>query len=305
MGRGGSPESASLECAGAWRLPVSPWSGKVSGGAASATRSHGGARMGAGCRSGCRRGPLKRRPPSPLAPRLRRPRAPAVPAPRSARSPQAGARRPHGRPEPLRAGGRARRAGRAPCARSSRPRVQAPWPCVLAPLPASFWPRPFIHPSLPQCSRSRPERKGPRPRRTKPKGSESSRTPASRPLRLLGDLLLLLPGVARFGRTRSFGLLPPYPLTPTPTPPRHMVSPCGRELGLQARSAAKTREPGRAVGVCTPQLHRGGPKCGPAAGAANHYPAVGELWSPSLVPQQRLLQLASDVLPRATPSGRC
>lgn len=28
-------ESAPLECAGAWRLPVSPWSGKVSGGAAS------------------------------------------------------------------------------------------------------------------------------------------------------------------------------------------------------------------------------------------------------------------------------
>lgn len=62
------PESASLECAGAWRLPVSPWSGKVSGGAASATRSHGGPRVGAGRPSGCCRGPLKRRHPrrSPL-----------------------------------------------------------------------------------------------------------------------------------------------------------------------------------------------------------------------------------------------
>lgn len=62
------PESASLECAGAWRLPVSPWSGKVSGGAASATRSHGGPRLGAGRASGRYRGPLKRRHPrrSPL-----------------------------------------------------------------------------------------------------------------------------------------------------------------------------------------------------------------------------------------------
>lgn len=34
-------ESPPLQCAGAWRLPVSPWSGKVSGGAASATRGSG------------------------------------------------------------------------------------------------------------------------------------------------------------------------------------------------------------------------------------------------------------------------
>lgn len=34
-------ESPPLECAGAWRLPVSPWSGKVSGGAAFATRGNG------------------------------------------------------------------------------------------------------------------------------------------------------------------------------------------------------------------------------------------------------------------------
>lgn len=173
------PESPSLECAGAWRLPVSPWSGKVSCGAASATRNDCGPRV--------RRAPLLAAccsPQKPLRPSrspLGRgvPGRPPVPAPRSA-APRPGWRglmagpSPCGRTEP-----RSRRAPRA-AGPALGPQPQALPPRVLAPSPASLFHRPFTHPSLPQCSRSRPERKGPRPRRTKPKESES-RTPTSLP----------------------------------------------------------------------------------------------------------------------------
>lgn len=146
LGRGGSPESPSLKCAGAWRLPVSPWSGKVSGGAASATRNDGGPRVGAGRPSQ----PLSRPPeaasPWPLAPWPRRPRAPPVPAPRSA-APRPGRRglmvgpSPCGRAEPG-----SRRAARA-AGPALGPQPQGP----AAPRSRAFPhlpPTSALHPSL-------------------------------------------------------------------------------------------------------------------------------------------------------------
>lgn len=157
------------------------------------------------------RGPLKRRHPRPLAPRQRRPPAPAVPAPRSA-APRPGRRGLMAGPSLCgRAGPGSRRAPRAAGPALGPHSLRPHRPASSRRSPASLLHRPFIHPSLPQCSRSRPERKGPRPRRTKPKGSESC-TPTSRPLRLLGDLLLL-PGRAPRKRT-GFGRLPPNPTPP-------------------------------------------------------------------------------------------
>lgn len=182
----------------------------MSGRAASATRRHRGPRVGARRLSWPQSRPPKRRhlarsplgsaffgrPPSPpLAPQPPgRGGEASWPARASAGAPGLAAAVHSGQPGP-------RSAGSASGPTALRPRAAPRLPLTSA-----------LHPSFPQCSRSRPERKGPRPRRTKPKGSESC-TPTSRPLRLLGDLLLL-PGRAPRKRT-GFGRLPP----PNPTPP--------------------------------------------------------------------------------------
>jgi hypothetical protein len=164
LGRGGrglgfgprrEPGSPPLECAGAWRLPVSPWSGKVSGGAASATRGN--------CRRGearvksreprltaAVRSPGVRRPSFEVAPPLTPRLWAAGPRPSARASSGAGRHRPLFPAGPARAlgplqgpahGGRGRPPagpeppGRTPPGRCSAPRGPP------APRPAS-WPQP-------------------------------------------------------------------------------------------------------------------------------------------------------------------
>lgn len=139
-----------------------------------------------------------------------------APRPRpSLRSPQAGAARPHGRPEPL----RARRARQPPCSPGSRPRARpaAARPCGpafsrLSPPPSHTGPS-----SIPLSRSARAP--GPKEKDQGQEGQSPKEVslvpPTSQPF--AGVSSGTSSRVARLGRARGFRAAPP-------TPPRHMAS---------------------------------------------------------------------------------
>lgn len=132
----------------------------------------------------------------------------------SLRSPQAGAAKPHGRPELL----RARRAWQPPStpgspARARPAQPQAPPPCVLAPLPASLLHRPFI-----PLSRSA---RAPGPKE-KDQGQEGQ-SPKEVSLVPQHPALCVSSGTSSSYRVALLGSALGSGGSP-PTPPRHMAS---------------------------------------------------------------------------------